>query len=157
MRTTKWSKSNPETNDRKLGCRDRVARGLAAAKATWCCLEKRYPNPTARGLLQLRLRYFALRLENRKLLSGRNRVGLRRCAIGLGLQQIGGVLLRLLDGAGAGFNERRVTMLLLLREGEGRLRLLGLFLRLFDAGLLGGDLRVELAMSALGWSTCAVA
>jgi hypothetical protein len=81
-------------------------------------------------LLQLRLRYFALRLEDRKLLFGGGLVGLRRRVVGLRLQKIGRVLLRLLDGAGAGFDERRIAALLLLREGQRRLCLRCLFLSL---------------------------
>ena len=89
-------------------------------------------------------------MQHRKLLFGRDRVGLRRRVIGLRLEEIGCVLLRLLDGAGAGFDERRVALLLLLREGEGRLRLRRLLLGLIDARLLGGDLRVDIGHVGLG-------
>ena len=68
----------------------------------------------------------------RKLRFGRDRIGLRGRVIGLRLQKIGRVLLRLFDGAGAGFDERRVALLLLLREGERRLRLRCLFVGLID-------------------------
>ena len=74
---------------------------------------------------------------------GGDRVSLRRRVIGLRLQQIGHVLLGLLDAAGAFLDERRVALLLLLREGERRLRLRRLFLGLIDAGLLGSDLCVD--------------
>ena len=54
-------------------------------------------------LLQLRLRHFTLRREDRELLFGGARVGLRGRVVGLRLQEIGSVLLRLFDGAGAFF------------------------------------------------------
>jgi len=53
----------------------------------------------------LRLGNLVLRRKDRKLLLRRDRVGLRRGEGGFGLQQPGGVLLRLLDGAGAGFDQ----------------------------------------------------
>ena len=101
-------------------------------------------------LLQLRLRHFTLRREDRKLLFGGARVGLRGRVVGLRLQAIGSVLLRLFDGAGAFLDQRRVAMLLLLREGERRLRLRRLFFGLIDAGLLGGDLCVDIGHVGLG-------
>ena len=59
-------------------------------------------------------------------------------------------MLRLLDGAGAVFDQRRIALLLLLREGERRLRLRRLLFGLIDAGLLGGDLRIDIGHVGFG-------
>ena len=98
-----------------------------------------------------------LRLQNRKLFLRRDGVGLRRGEGCLGLQQAGRILLGLLDGARATFDQAGVALFLLLREGQGRLRLHGLLLGLVDTGLLCGDLGFDIGHVGLACSTCAVA
>ena len=59
-------------------------------------------------------------------------------------------MLRLLDRARAVLDQRRVALFLLLGEGERGLRLRGLLLGLVDAGLLRGDLGVDVGHIGFG-------
>jgi len=59
-------------------------------------------------------------------------------------------LLRLLDSDGAGLDQPLITLVLLLREGERRLRLSGLLLGLFDTGMLRYDLCIDVDDVGLG-------
>ena len=85
-----------------------------------------------------------LGLQHGKLLFRGDGVGLCGREAGLGLQEIGVVLLRLLDGDRAALDETSVALVLLLREGEYGLRLDYLLVGFIDAGLLGRDLRVDI-------------
>src|SRR5262249_61926413 len=84
-----------------------------------------------------------LGLQDLDLLFGRDLVGLRGQQRRLLLAQVGGGLLRLLLGAGAAATQLLGALILLVRIGE-RLRLVDLLLGRIDAGVLRGDLGVEI-------------
>ena len=91
-----------------------------------------------------------LRLQDRELLPGRDRVGLRRGEGGLSLQQIGCILLRLLDRDRTRLGEMLVSLVLLLREGQGCLCFRGLFVGLIDTGLLRAKLGADVGNGCIG-------
>ncbi len=91
-----------------------------------------------------RPRALELGLEHANLFFGGDGIGLRRRQRRLGLQQVGVVLLRLLDGAAALLSEPLVALGFLLGKGQRGLRLRDLLVGLIDLGLLGHDLRLEI-------------
>ena len=86
--------------------------------------------------------------EHGILLFGRDGVGLRGREGRLGLQEVGGILLRLLDGGGVLLLQPLVAIGFLLREGQRGLRLRHLLVGLIDLCLLRRDLR-ETRLSTL--------
>jgi hypothetical protein len=87
------------------------------------------------GALPLRSQHFDLLLRREGIVLG--------CPQGcLFLLQFGRRLLRLLHCRGTSFHELLYAVVLLLREGQHRLRLRDLLIGLIDLGLLGFDLRI---------------
>lgn len=93
----------------------------------------------------MRLGLLLLLLQHRELFLVGDRIGLS-CSKGcLGSEEIGPVLLCLLDRDRAAINEALISLVLLFGEGEGRLRLGGLLFGLVDACLLAAKLSVGMS------------
>jgi hypothetical protein len=88
-------------------------------------------------------------LQHWKLLFGGDRVGLRRGVVGLACSRPEAYCCACSTVPAPLLTRLIALVLLLLGEGERRLRLRGLFLGLLDAGLLRGDCASILAMLAL--------